>query len=199
MLHKAFTSTAAVAVIMSLGSTASAGAFGLVSSQGQHHWVDASASAAAVSSVHPGYGFSASERPEYAGGAGHHAPAAGAAPVVVGQGTGQGAIAVTVRQHPGAEAIDVTGTAPPGTAVEITAQAKISIQLPLVFLNTATAVSDSSGTFSVTIPIAPDYILGTEVWILAQAPGTQPGTASFIVGEPGNGPPIQSTDVDNGN
>lgn len=199
MLHKAFTSTAALAVIMSLGSTASASAFDSVCSQGQHHWVDASAIAAAVSSVHPGYGFSASERPEYAGGAGQHTPAAGAAPAVVGQGSGQGAIAITARQHQGAEAIDVTGTAPPGTAVEITAQAKLSILLPVVYLNTATAVSDSSGAFSVTIPIAPDYMLGTEVLILAEAPGTQPGTATFIVGEPSNGPPIQSTDVDNGN
>jgi hypothetical protein len=199
MLHKAFTSTAALAVIMSLGSTALAGAFGSVSPQRQHHWVDANAAAASVLSVHPGYGFSASERPEYAGGAGQHAPAAGAAPAVVGQGSGQGAIAITARQHQGAEAIDVTGTAPPGTAIEITTSAEISMEIPVVFLNTATAVSDSSGAFSVTIPIAPDYILGTEILILAQAPGTQPGTASFIVGEPSNGPPIQSTDVDNGN
>jgi hypothetical protein len=199
MLHKAFTSTAALAVIMSLGSTASAGAFDSVSSQGQHHWVDANAAATAVSSVHPGYGFSALERPEYAGGAGQHAPAAGAAPAVVGQGSGQGAIAVTARQHQGAQAIDVTGTAPPGTAVEITAQAELSMNLPVVFLNTAVAVADSSGAFSVTIPIAPDYIPGTEIMILAQAPGTQAGTATFIVGEPSNGPPIQSTDVDNGN
>jgi hypothetical protein len=155
---------------------------------GQHTWVGANLAASAVLSVDPGYGFSATERPEFAGGGGQaqiaQAPAAG------------GAIAISTRQVEGAQAVDVTGTAPPGTAVDIIAQARLSIDLPVVYLNEKHVVADTSGAFSVTIPIAPDYIPGTEVLILAQASGMQPGSASFVVGAPGSGPPIQSTDVD---
>ncbi|HEY9085973.1 MAG TPA: hypothetical protein VIN40_08590, partial [Candidatus Tyrphobacter sp.] len=123
-------------------------------------------------------------------------PAAGATPAFVGQSPISGAIVLSARQHGGAEAIDVTGTAPPGTSVEITARAKISIDLPVVLLSRVSAVADPSGAFTVTLPIAPDYIPGTEILILAEAPGSTPGTARFVVGAPNFGPPIQSTDVD---
>lgn len=200
MLYRSFASAMAIAIIITLGSTASAAAFGSASQSGQHRWVGASGATAAVSSVYPGYGFSAWARPAYAGGAGStQIPAAGGTPAVVGQSPASGTIAISARQHSGAQAIDVTGTAPPGTSVDITAQATISIDLPVVFLNSMSVVADPSGAFSVTIPIAPDYVPGTEILILAQAPGTAPGTASFVVGAPSNGPPIQSTDVDSGN
>lgn len=198
MLYRSFASAMAAAIIATLGTTASAGAFGLASSYGQHHWVGENVAAASVSSVYPGYGFSASEGPAYAGGASQVARATGSTPAVVGQ-SGPGAIAISARQHSGAQAIDVTGTAPPGTSVEITAQALLSIDLPVVFCNSTRVIANPSGAFSVTIPIAPDYIPGTEIWILAQAPGSAPGSASFVVGAPGNGPPITSLDVDNGN
>ncbi len=199
MLYRLLASAMAAAVI-TLGSTASAGAFGLASPLGQHYWVGAKYRTTAVSSVYPGYGFSAWARPAYAGGVGSvQIPAAGGTPANVAQSAPSGAIAISARQHEGAQAIDVTGTAPPGTSVDILAQAKLSIDLPVVFLNSMTVVADASGAFSVTIPIAPDYIPGTEIFILAQAPGSTPGTASFVVGAPSSGPPIQSTDVDNGN
>jgi ribosomal protein L30E len=200
MLYRSFASALAAAIIVTLGSTASAVAFGSASSRGQHRWVDASVGTSAVSSVHPGYGFSAWARPAYAGGAGStQIPAASGKPVVIGQSTPSGAIAISARQHEGAQAIDVAGTAPPGTSIEITAQAKLSIDIPVVFLNSTSVVADPSGAFSVTIPIAPDYIPGTEIYILASAPGNIPATVSFVVGAPNSGPPIQSTDVDNGN
>lgn len=200
MLYRSFAYAMAVAVIVTLGSTASASAFSSAPPRGQHHWVDVSDAATSVSSVYPGYGFSAWARPEYAGGVGSpQIPAAGGTPVHVAQSASSGAIAISARQHPGAQAIDVTGTAPPGTSVDILAQAELSIDLPVVFLNSTSAIADASGAFSVTIPIAPDYIPGTEILILARASGYAPGTASLVVGTPGNGPPIPSTDVDNGN
>jgi hypothetical protein len=199
MLHRAFTSSAIVAsLIMASGGSASAGVLGSTLSQAQHDWVGANAGAAVVSSVYPSYGFSASERPSFdAGGAGSTTPAASSAPVVMSQAPQAGTIALSARHQDGAEAIDVTGTAPPGTSVEITARAKISIDLPVVFLNRLTAVADSSGAFSVILPIAPDFIPGTEITIQAQAPDANPATVSFIVGAPTSGPPITSTDVDN--
>jgi hypothetical protein len=200
MLYRSFASVLATAIIATLGSTASASAFGSASPFGQHHWVDANGGTPAVSSVYPGYGFSAWARPEYAGGAGSaQVPAAGGTPARVAQASSSGAIAISARQHSGAQAIDVTGTAPPGTAVDILAQAELSIDIPVVFLNSTSVIADASGAFSVTIPIAPDYIPGTEIYILAQAQGVAPGSASFVVGAPNNGPPIPSTDVDNGN
>ena len=199
MLFRSFTSSAAAAsIIMALGGSASAYGLGSTASQAQHHWVGANGTAAAVSSVYPGHGFSAPERPSSdAGGAGSQTPAAGATPALIGQSPISGAISFSVRQHGGAEAIDVTGTAPPGTSVEITARARISIDLPVVLLNRSTAIADAAGAFAVTLPIAPDYIPGTEIVILAEAPGSTSATARFIVGAPSSGPPIQSTDVDN--
>jgi hypothetical protein len=198
MLHRAFTSSAiAASLIMTLGSAASAGSLWSTLSRGQHTWVGASASAAVVSSVYPGYGFSAPERPADAGGVESTTPAAGATPALVGQTPTTGTIALSARRHDGAEAIDVTGTAPPGATVEITARARISIDLPVVFLNRLYTVADASGAFSVLLPIAPDYVQGTEVLIQAETPGTIPAVVSFIVGAPSSGPPITSTDVDN--
>lgn len=198
MLHRAFMSSAITAsFIMVLGSTASAGSLGLTLSQGQHDWVGASAFATVVSSVYPGYGFSAPEGPAGAGGVESTAPAAGATPALVGQAPEPGAIALSARRHDGAEAIDVTGTAPPGASVEVVARAMLSIDLPVVFLNRIDVVADPSGAFSVIIPIAPDYVQGTEIMITAQAPGVAPSTVSYIVGAPSSGPPITSTDVDN--
>lgn len=197
MLHRAFTCFATIAsLIMALGSTASAGIPGSTPSQAQHNWVGANAGATVVSSVYPGYGFSASERPDGAGGVESTTPAAGATPVVA-QAPAPGAIALSAHRHPGAEAIDVTGTAPPGASIVITARARISIDLPVVFLNRLETVADASGAFSVILPIAPDFVQGTEIMIAAETPGYTPAAISFIVGAPSNGPPITSTDVDN--
>lgn len=200
MLHRAFTSSAiAASLIMALGSSALADVPGSTLSQGQHDWVGASARAAVVSTAYPGYGFSAPEWPAGAGGVESTTPAAGATPALVSQSPTSGAIAITVRHHDGADAVDVTGTAPPGASVEITARARISIDLPVVFLNRVTTVADASGAFSILLPIAPDYVQGTEIVIAAQAPGATPAAVSFIVGSPSSGPPITSTDVDNDN
>ncbi len=197
MLHRAFTfSATAASLIITLGCTASAGVLGSTSSQGQHDWVGAYAGAAAVSSVYPGNGFSALERSAGAGGVEQNAPAAGARPTLTAQTT-PGAIALSARRHDGAEAIDVTGTAPPGATVEIEASARLSVDLPIVFLNRIYAVADANGAFSVILPIAPDYVQGTEILIRAETPGTTPGIASIIVGPPTSGPPITDTDVDN--
>lgn len=198
MLHRAFRSSATTAsLIMASGIAASAGVLGPTSAQGQHNWVGADVRAAVVSSVYPGYGFSAPEWPAGAGGVESTTPAAGATPVLISQSPTTGAIALSARRHDGAEAIDVTGTAPPGASVEITARARISTDLPVVFLNRMDVVADATGAFSVILPIAPDYVKGTEITIAAVAPGVTPAAVNFIVGAPSSGPPITSTDVDN--
>ncbi|MGH7736797.1 MAG: hypothetical protein ACREMP_02835 [Candidatus Tyrphobacter sp.] len=200
MLHRAFTSSAITSfLIMALGSTVFAAASAPAMPQGQHTWVGANALAPVVSSVHPSYGFSARKWPAGAGGGQPTAPAAGATPALLAQAPAPGAIALSARRHSGAEAIDVTGTAPPGASVEITAVARISIDLPVVFLNRMTAVADASGEFSVEVPIAPDYVQGTVITIAAQTPGVAPASVSVVVGAPSSGPPITSTDVDNDN
>ena len=198
MLHRAFTSLAVSAsLIMALGGTASARDLKPAQPREQHAWVGANAAATVVSSVSPGYGFSAPEGPADAGGVGSGAPTASARPALVGQGSVPGTIALSARRHDGAEAIDVTGSAPPGTSVEIVARARISVDLPVVFLNRLETVADASGAFSVLLPIAPDYVQGTEILIQAQTPDMRSGVVSFIVGAPSSGPPITSTDVDN--
>jgi hypothetical protein len=199
MLHRALTSSVTMASLtIVLASAASANIQGATPSQSGHTWVGAGAGAAAVLSVHPGYWFSASERPSFdAGGVKQDASAAGSARTLIAQSPTAGAITLVARHIDGAEAVDVTGTAPPGAGVEITALAKISIDLPVVFLNRFDTVADASGTFSVRVPIAPDYVPGSEILIQAQAAGATSVMVSYFVGAPTSGPPITSTDVDN--
>ncbi len=199
MLHRALTSSVTIASLtIALASTALAGDPGATLSQSGHDWVGAGADAAAVLPVNPGYGFSASERPSFdAGGVKQDASAAGATRTLVAQSPMAGPITLVARHRDGDEALDVTGTAPPGAAVEIVALAKISIDLPIVFLNRVDTIADGSGAFSVRLPIAPDYVQGSEILIQAQATGAASVMVSYVVGAPTSGPPITSTDVDN--
>jgi hypothetical protein len=193
VLHRAFLSLATLASLtIALGTTASAADLG----QTSYLRVGTGDRVAAVLLVYPRRGFTAALQPSsVAGGTGSGTSTAGGAAELLAQAPAYGTITLTARHHDGAEAIDVTGTAPPGTSVEITARARISIDLPVVFLNRFYALADASGAFSVLVPIAPDYVAGSQVIVQADAPGDNSATASYIVGPPSVGPPIQSMDV----
>jgi len=103
--------------------------------------------------------------------------------------TGALQIQLSVHQHNGAEAIDVDGAALPNSAILITVEAKISVDLPIVTLNHFVIMSDAAGKFGTTLPIAPNYTPTTEILVEAQATGLAANTVAFVVGKP-TGPPI---------
>jgi len=98
-------------------------------------------------------------------------------------------IQLAVHQHNGAAAIDVDGAALPNSAILITLEAKISVDLPIVTLNHFVIMSDAAGKFATTLPIAPLYTPTTEILVQAQTTGLAANTVTYIVGQP-TGPPI---------
>lgn len=93
---------------------------------------------------------------------------AGAAPI-------RGTIVLNVTQLQGAEAVLVTGTAPPGVPVMITLLATLSSEIPNVLLSRHDLTAGDDGKFQAIVPIAPDYLRDSFINVLATS---LPGVAS---------------------
>ena len=93
---------------------------------------------------------------------------AGAAPM-------RGTIVLNVTQLQGAEALLVTGTAPPWAPVMITLLATLSDEVPNVLLSRHNLTAGSDGKFQAIVPIAPDYMRDSFINVLATS---LPGVAS---------------------
>jgi hypothetical protein len=100
---------------------------------------------------------------------------------------GSSVLTLEARQLQGAEAIDVTGTAPPGATVTITLTALISTDLPTVLVSRHDVVTDSSGHFGGAIPIASAYERGIILTVIATAPGASGAQAQLTTGAPNAG------------
>ncbi len=86
-----------------------------------------------------------------------------------GEAAQAGAIALSVAPHLGAEAIDVSGTGPPGRPLTITLLSTFSRDLPDVVLSRTSVVPNASGAFSATISIAPGFTRGSLITISASS------------------------------
>jgi hypothetical protein len=99
-----------------------------------------------------------------------------------------GAITMEARQLQGAEAIDVSGTAPAGAPVTITLLAVISTELPTIVVSRHDAVTDVSGRFEATIPVASAFERGTILRVVAtSAPGVASASAELVEEAPNAG------------
>jgi hypothetical protein len=122
-------------------------------------------------------------------------PAATAAAVPSGTGqaiaqsgaAAQGQITLEARQLQGAEAINVTGTAPPGASVTITLTALISTDIPTVLVSRHDIVTDVNGRFGGVVPIASAYERGIVLTVYATAPGVAGAQAQLTTGAPNAG------------
>lgn len=114
-----------------------------------------------------------------------NAPAAVAAPF---DRPMQGSLALEARQLPGAEAIEVQGTAPEGAPVTITLFALLSPNIPTVLVSRHDVVPDVNGRYRAVVPIASAYERGTVLTIVAtSAPGVVPAQAQLTTGAPNAG------------
>jgi len=95
-----------------------------------------------------------------------------------------GPVTVGVIGGVGAEAVDVFGSAPPHASVRVSLFAKISDDLPTVTLSSATAVAGSEGKYSVSVPLAPDFVRGSVVTVQAATDAGATATATYVVGAP---------------
>lgn len=79
-------------------------------------------------------------------------------------------ITLQIHPHAGAESLDISGTAPAGSAIDLFLYGTVSTDLPIVRLNHLKAQAGPSGTFSITVPVAPNFIRGSVVTVEATTP-----------------------------
>lgn len=97
-------------------------------------------------------------------------------------------LSLEVQQHPGAEALDVNGTAPRNAPVTITLLATVSSDVPTIVVSRQDVVTDVNGRFGAIIPIASAYERGTILKIVATSlPGVASAAAQFIINAPNAG------------
>jgi hypothetical protein len=100
----------------------------------------------------------------------------------------QGSIVLHVQPLKGAEALLVTGEAPPEAPVRITLLATMSSDLPNVLLSRNDLTSSSAGTFQAIVPIAPDYLRRSFIHVLATSvPGVTSASAQIMIDAPNAG------------
>jgi hypothetical protein len=93
-----------------------------------------------------------------------------------------GGITVSAGPVQGREEISVSGKAPAMAPVTLTLFATISKDLPDVFINRRDILTDSSGHYSAKVPIAPDFMRGTILTVIASSPDvTTTATAKTLV------------------
>jgi hypothetical protein len=115
-------------------------------------------------------------------------PGASARVLAQSDSVAHGAIALEASQHQGAEAIDVTGSAPPNSPVTITLLATVSTDVPTIVVSRQDVVTDVNGRFGAVIPIASAFERGTILRIVATSlPGVIPASAQLVINAPNAG------------
>jgi hypothetical protein len=103
-------------------------------------------------------------------------------------GEAHGTIVLNATQLKGAEALLVTGQAPPSLPVMITLLAAFSSDLPNVLISRQTLTAGPDGTFQAIVPIGPDYMRDTFIHVLATSlPGVTSASAQLLVQAPNAG------------
>ncbi len=99
-----------------------------------------------------------------------------------------GTVVLNVAPLEGAEALLVTGQAPPSASVMITLLATFSSELPNVLLSRHNLTAERDGKFQAIVPIAPDYMRDSFIHVLAtSSPGVISASAQLLVQAPNQG------------
>jgi hypothetical protein len=99
-----------------------------------------------------------------------------------------GTIVLNVAPLEGAEALLVTGQAPPSASVMITLLATLSSDIPNVVLSRHNLTAEPDGKFQAIVPIAPDYTRDSFIHVLAtSSPGVISASAQLLVQTPNKG------------
>jgi hypothetical protein len=120
------------------------------------------------------------------------APATQVVSAAYGVGPGatgpRGTIVLSVEPLKGAEALMISGQAPPSAPVMITLLATLSSELPNIVLSRHNLETGPDGRFQAIVPIAPDYMRDSFIHVLAtSSPGVISASAQLLVHEPNEG------------
>jgi hypothetical protein len=114
-------------------------------------------------------------------------------------GEAHGTIALSATQLNGAEALLVTGEAPPSIPVMITLLATLSPDIPNVLISRQTTEAGPDGKFQAIVPIGPDYMRDTFIRVLATSlPGVTSASAQLLVQAPNAGLKVPAQDFPGG-
>jgi len=99
-----------------------------------------------------------------------------------------GTIVLNATPLKGAEALLVTGDAPPMAPVRITLLATLSSDIPNVLLSRHDLTAGPDGKFQAIVPIAPDYVRDSYIHVLATSlPGVISASTQLLVQAPNDG------------
>ncbi len=99
-----------------------------------------------------------------------------------------GTIVMNVTQLKGAEALMITGQAPPSAPIRITLLATLSSELPNVLVGRHDITADPDGKFQAIVPIGPDYTTQSFLHVTATSgTGVTPASAQILVDAPNAG------------
>jgi hypothetical protein len=99
-----------------------------------------------------------------------------------------GTIVMNVTQLKGAEALMITGQAPPSAPIRITLLATLSSDIPDVLIGRHDLTSSTDGAFQAIVPIGPDYTQQTFLHVTATSgPNVAPASAQILVDAPNAG------------
>lgn len=103
-------------------------------------------------------------------------------------------LTIAVKPIPGSESVNISGTAPAGSTVDLTLYGTFSMDLPATRLNHVTAQAGPSGTYLLTVGVAPDFIRGSVLTVVAATSDGASATARTQLNGPGseNIPPMDS-------
>jgi hypothetical protein len=118
----------------------------------------------------------------------------GAAPTT--DAPASGPVSLLVAPHVGAEAIDVSGRAPAGSALTITLVSTVDVDVPDIVLTKKTLVTGPDGTFTAVISIAPGFTRGSVITVYATPTDGGPAvTARYLTNAPNRGVSIPLDDI----
>lgn len=100
----------------------------------------------------------------------------------------RGTIVLNVEPLKGAEALIISGQAPPSAPVMITLLATLSSELPNIVLSRHNLEAGPDGRFQAIVPIASDYVRDSFIHVLAtSSPGVISASAQLLVHPPNDG------------
>ena len=104
-----------------------------------------------------------------------------------------GSISFDVQRLPGREALVVSGQAPPLAPITLTITGTLSSDIPDVLLSRQFVAVASNGSFAAIVPIAPDYLRGSTVNVVATSvPGVRSARAQLDVDAPNKGVSVKA-------
>jgi hypothetical protein len=108
----------------------------------------------------------------------------------------EGVIVLDVRQLSGSQSLAVSGRAPASVPITLTLKGTFWTELPDVVLSRTDIQSDSDGRFEVVVPVAPGYLRGGIITLVASSfPRITTASAQLVLKAPNDGVEVPAQQI----